>query len=390
VGGLLGGVFCVLVAPVVFNSVFEYPLVLTIACLLRPESGGHALRRRVLDVGLPALLAVLYFVARIFVNIPSMSIKAQLVACAVVAAVFYSFRNRPLRLALGFAPLLFGAIYLGRIEHQIFRERSFFGVYTVSTDPGGRRHFLHHGNILHGDQWMDAETLCTPLGYYIKSGPLWQAFTALRTLRPLKQIGCVGLGAGTVACYQGPGESVTFYEVDTLMERIARDPKLFRYLDFCKPGVPVVIGDGRQSVTKEPDGTFDLLLLDAFSSDAIPVHLMTREALRTYMRKLAPAGVVMFHISNRYLDLEPALANLAIDSGLSARIQIYDPNAAEWVAGGSGTTWVAIARTLDDLGPVATDARWRSLKPDPAVGLWTDDYSNLFRSIMWKALFETW
>jgi spermidine synthase len=401
VGGLLGGVFCVLIAPAVFDSVLDYPLLLVFACLLRPESGG-GWRRSLLDLALPAVFAVSYFFLQPYLDIwiprvtafflpPRLDkwiagVAAPVLIYLLVVLVLLLFRNRPVRFALGFAPLLFGSVLLDEIDNQLFRERSFFGVYTVAADASGRRHDLYHGNITHGDQYMDEESVRTPTSYYNREGPLGQVFDVMRDGRALRHVGCVGLGAGTTACYQAPGQTMTFFEVDPVMERIARDPALFRYLELYGRDVNVVIGDGRQSLSGSPDGSFDLISLDAFSSDAIPVHMLTREALAIYMRKLTPGGIVMFHISNRYVNLEPVLANLTADAGLSVLVEDYDPNSTESAAGASRSTWVAVARDRDDLASLEADDRWRPLEGDPAVGLWTDDYSNLFRTLVWDEL----
>ncbi len=181
---------------------------------------------------------------------------------------------------------------------------------------------------------------------------------------------------------------MTFFEVDPAMERIARDPRLFHYLEHAGPGVKVIIGDGRQNLSREPDGTFDLLVLDAFSSDAIPIHMLTREALAMYLGKLAPGGVVMLHISNRFLRLEPVVANLALDAGATARLQTYDPDPNDSALGASRSSWVAMARTPADLEFLEGDERWVELEPEPAVGVWTDDYSNIFRILIWGDLFD--
>lgn len=387
VGGLLGGIFCVLVAPLIFNSVLEYPLILVVACLVRPGSIGGGWLRSLLDGVLPAAVALSYaFFVEGFLGpepLPSLGIAGPVLVYIAVAAVFYGFHRRPLRLALAFAAILFGGIlHADDAGNRLFRQRSFFGVYTVYTNRDDTVHSLYHGNIVHGDQHMYEAAERIPTSYYGREGPLGQVFEAMQ---PVRNVGCVGLGTGTTSCYHEPGQTMTFFEVDPAMERIARDPRLFRYLELAPPGLNVVLGDGRQSISRVPDGTFDLIVLDAFSSDAIPVHLMTREALAIYMRKLAPGGIVMFHISNRYIDLEPVVANLAADAGLSALVEDYEPSAD---AGGHNwrSTWAAVARDGSDLELLDAEDGWRALKPDPAVGLWTDDYSNVFRTLIWKEL----
>jgi SAM-dependent methyltransferase len=395
VGGLLGGVFCVLVAPVVFDSVFEYPLLLILACLLRPAFGGRGWLRRLLDVVLPALVASGYLLILWWLDVWALGFSGPVLGYLALVVAFYSFRHRPLRFALGFAPLILNVFWSDKMPHQLFRERSFFGIYTVCADASGGRHKLYHGTTLHGDQLLDPNGMHVPTSYYNREGPLGQVFAARNDRHSLAHVGVVGLGAGTTACYHRPGQTMTFFEVDPAMERIARDSHLFRYLELASadddeesPGLTVVIGDGRQNLARTPDGTFDLLVLDAFSSDAIPIHLLTREAVALYRRKLAPGGIVMFHISNRYVRLEPVVALLTADAGLGALIQEYDPSPTESGAGGASSVWVAVARDQADLEFLETDDRWRPLMREPTVGIWTDDYSNIIRFLIWGKLFE--
>jgi len=381
VGGLLGGVFCSLIAPVVFDSILEYPLILTLACLLRPSVGRNDLRRYLLDLALPAALVSVYLLVWERLDIYALGKTGPILFYGATAIALYSFHNRPLRLTLGFAAILFVGLHYDEIRRQIYRERSFFGVYTVCTDASGYEHKLYHGNILHGNQVMDANDLCTPRTYYNRGGPLGQVFEAMAPQHRPRHVGVIGLGAGTTVCYHEPGRTMTFFEVDPVMERIARNPKLFRYMELRGQDVPIVIGDGRRSLSKVPDGTFDLLVLDAFSSDAIPVHMLTREAVTLYLQKVAPGGIVLLHISNRYLKLEPVVANIVAATGVAALIQDYDPDTEDSRAGGSSSTWVAVARDLDDFRPLELDERWRDLEPDLMIGVWTDDYSNLFRTL---------
>ncbi|MGE5297357.1 MAG: fused MFS/spermidine synthase [Solirubrobacterales bacterium] len=387
-GGLLGGVFCSLIAPAAFNSILEYPLILALACLLRPEFGRGGSVRRLLDLALPALLTALYLHAWKHWPIFDVGPKGPILFYGATAITLFSFHNRPLRLTLGFAAILFTTIHFDDMKRQLYRERSFFGLYTVCTNRAGNEHWLYNGNILHGDQCMDPNELRTPRTYYIRGGPLWQIFEAMNERGILARVGVIGLGTGCTSCYHQPGRTMTFFEVDPTMERIARNPRLFRYLETCGEGVDVVIGDGRQNLARAADGSFDLLILDAFSSDAIPVHLLTREALALYMRKLSPHGVALLHISNKYLDLAPVVANLVADAALAGRIQEHEPSEEEARTGASASTWVAVTRDPRDLDLLAPCTNWSELKPDRTQGVWTDDYSNVFRTLLWGHIFR--
>ncbi len=383
VGGLLGGVFCSLIAPVVFNSILEYPLVLILACFVRPRLGRGGLNRRLLDIVLPVILIALHVWISEHLDLSRIGRAGPILFYGATAIALYSFHNRPLRLTLGFAGVLLYAIGLDNLQHQLYRERSFFGVYTVCTNRTGNEHRLYSGTTLHGEQCMDPDELDTPRTYYTRGGPLGQVFEAMNDARIIRHIGVIGLGAGTTVCYCEPGQSMTFFEVDPVMQQIARNPALFRYLELCEQDVQIVIGDGRQSLGRVPDGTFDLLVLDAFSSDAIPVHMLTREALALYMQKLAPGGLAMLHISNRYLHLDPVVANLVEDAGLAGLIQEHDPSDDESHAGASASTWAAVARDPNDLRLLDSYDCWSALEPDPIVRVWTDDYSNVFRIVNW-------
>ncbi len=184
----------------------------------------------------------------------------------------------------------------------------------------------------------------------------------------------VGLGTGTAAAYATAGDRWTFYEIDPGIVRVARDPRYFTYLTDSRAPVEVVLGDARLSMARAPAGAYDLIVLDAFSSDAIPVHLLTREALGMYLEKLAPGGIVMFHLSNRYLNLEPVLGALAKERGLSIRVSEHRPDRESF---NSASTWAVVARNEADLGALAEDMFWRGAEIDPDVKPWTDDFSSL-------------
>jgi hypothetical protein len=195
----------------------------------------------------------------------------------------------------------------------------------------------------------------------------------------------IGLGAGSLACYKQPDQQWTFYEIDPSVVGIAHDPRYFTYMQDCAPDADILLGDARLSLVSAPDHAYDLIVLDAYSSDSIPVHLITREALALYQRKLAPGGVLAFHISNLYLDLKLALGNLSADAGLAGlwRDDLVLTH-EEQASGRSGSQWAIMGRLVSDLGAPASDPRWQALVPQPETTVWTDDYSSIFSVFRWR------
>jgi spermidine synthase len=239
---------------------------------------------------------------------------------------------------------------------------------------------LIHGTTLHGIEFNDPKLQREPLAYYSRSGPVGQVF-AHAGLR--RNVGAIGLGTGALACYRTPGENWTFFEIDDAVVRIARDARYFHYLSDCGAGVKTVLGDGRLSLKAVPDRTYDLLIVDAFSSDSVPAHLLTREALALYLRKLKPHGVILVNISNRYLRLEPVLATAVGDAGIAALDEMHFPTAAQTAMGAFASEWMAIAAKPSDLQFLAADQRWRAVTLQRNAKPWTDDFSNIFRAIRW-------
>jgi hypothetical protein len=252
-------------------------------------------------------------------------------------------------------------------------ERTFFGVYQV-LDNGDGRHWLLSGTTVHGLQDRDRPDV--PLTYYHPTGPIGQWFGATSGDDARHRVAVVGLGTGSLAAYGRPGDEMTFYEIDSAVGDIAADPDLFTYLDDSTADVDVVIGDGRLSLADTHE-RYDLIVLDAFSSDAIPVHLMTREALAIYRERLAPGGVIAFHVSNRYLDLSPVLARLAADADMPGLMRHDSPTAKEQARGKVPSVWVLLTPDGDDLAPVADDDRWRPLGDGHGTPLWTDSFSDV-------------
>lgn len=376
VGGVVGGIFNVLVAPVIFTRVWEYPLVIALACLARPWPAERMTRRQVAinllrTVGL--VLALLLVTRTGIPGIPDwMTLPLSAMAIAVVAG---ALGRAPgfLALCIG-ASLLIRTIFMLQKEETMLAHRSFYGRYTVQdVQRQGGYHALYHGSTLHGAQSTKPRHWREPLTYYHRNSPVGQLFAATAEQTGRRRVAVVGLGSGTLAAYSQAGEQWTFYEIDPGIVKIARTPRYFTYLRDSPAQVSVVLGDARLSMTHAPKHAYDLIVVDAFNSDAIPVHLLTREAMGVYLDKLAPGGILMLHLSNRYLDLEPVVAALARERGLKARVGENRLSGFFF----SASVWAIVARSSEDFGPLAADSRWHDAKPRRDVRPWTDDYSSL-------------
>ncbi|MBX6312392.1 MAG: fused MFS/spermidine synthase [Isosphaeraceae bacterium] len=385
IGGVLGGIFNALVAPVVFDRVAEYPLAIVLALLAVPagNQGGWIPRGLAREVVIPFLIFLL--AAALLRNLGGIAGTAVgalgvMIASGLMVLVAWTHRSRPVRFALAVgAVLLASGLSSGVDGRLLYRERSFFGVARVTQVEDEDCHRLFHGSTLHGQQCLEPSRRREPLTYFTRSGPIGQVFEVLRERRPSLSVAVVGLGAGTLACYAEPGDRWTFYEIDPVIARIARDPRYFTYLADCRAGLPeVILGDARLRLRDAPAGSYDLIVLDAFSSDAAPTHLLTREALRLYRRKLAAGGLLAFNLSSRYLDLDPVLGALARDAGLIGRIRHdLDLSRAEVRAGKQPSIWAVLAARAADLGPLADDPRWQEPRIRPQEVIWTDDFSDI-------------
>jgi hypothetical protein len=388
-GGVLGGIFNALLAPLVFSTVLEYPLTLVLACLLmsRRDMASPNRRARVLDVAVPVMLGL--FTGDLILFLRAVSLGDTRLTLALIyglpPVLCLSLVRRPRRFALGLMAIMVAtALTVSDRARTLHVARSFFGINQVTIDSAGLYHVLTHGNTLHGLQSRYAERRREPLSYYTRSGPLGQTIAVLpRELR--QRVAAVGLGAGTVACYGERGERWTFYEIDPEVDRIAYDLRYFTYLTDCPADVEMVLGDARLSLSAAADGQFGLIILDAYSSDSIPLHLITREAFALYLRKLAPRGVLAFHITNRHLNLEPVLANLAQDAGLFALHQNDSTGStAKDEQGKFRSHWVVMTRWPSSLASLKADPRWQPPRQRADVGVWTDDYASLFRVWHWR------
>ncbi|HYN86287.1 MAG TPA: hypothetical protein VER32_13650 [Pyrinomonadaceae bacterium] len=453
VGGVAGGIFNAVVAPLIFDRVVEYPLAVLLACLLRAplagarrddedaqgvgvggrllrglglnlresrtesrlsdawrtsddaqgggamtadvtgisagaddadekdEAGGR--RARALDFVLPVAVgcgvaALTYLCERFDIG----GVERLALSLGVpLVVVNHFFTRRPARFALALGAVMLASVAFGEWgASTLHRERNFFGTLRVSYDAGNDTRRLAHGSTIHGRQFAAAARRCEPLSYYHRLGPLGSVFDAAHSRgdAPLRRVAAVGLGTGTSVAYSRAGEQWTFYEINPAVVRIARDPRFFTYLSDCAAGqVEVVLGDARLRLGDAPEGAYDLILLDAFSSDAIPASLLTREALAVYLSKLNAGGLVLFHTSNRGLDLSAVVGGLARDAGLAA--VIMDDSEYLHDIGKEPSQWVAVARRAEDLSALRGDARWLPLEEHPArrFVLWTDDFSDI-------------
>jgi hypothetical protein len=379
-GGVAGGILAGLVAPMLVDRLVEWPLALVGACLLRPPQDEED--RGLGPRDLPAVLAMLavgsaitWGAGHFFTGRAAFS--AIVVGLGALLLVNYGTLVRPVRFGLGLgAIILAGALYTGSVGNVLLRERNAFGLLRVAVDPTGRWMQFVHGDTVHGRQLTDPARRREPSGYYHVAGPAGDVLGAAGP--PRRSVGVVGLGIGDLAAYAKPGETWTFYEIDPAIARVAQDPRYFTFLADAFPdrrGLVIEVGDARLSLDRAAPGGFDILVLDAFSSDSIPAHLLTREAFALYLEKLAPSGVIFANVSNRFLDLAPLVAAVATQSGLVAQVRLDDEVGEELASAGKlPSRWMTMARSAADLA-FLPQTGWREAKPGGRA--WTDDRSSL-------------
>lgn len=364
VGGLLGGGFNALLAPGLFSGVAEWPLAVVLALALRPGPW------KVGDL-LPPLVGFAVAAAVLLLTGIVQHPGALVAAAAVLALAALVMAARPLP-----AAGLMAAAFLLPLLHPdpvLFADRNFFGVIRVYRDAQDNLHILKHGTTIHGQQARDPSRLEQPLTYYHVESPLGRALTSLPDRYTRGHVAVIGLGAGTIACYLRQAESVVFYEIDPSVVTVATQPEMFSFLSRCRPDVALEIGDGRLRLSDNPRW-HSLIVIDAFSSDAIPVHLLTREAFQLYIAKLAPDGLLMIHFTNRHLDLAPVIGALARVEGLAALTHCGGPKGGRF-----DSCWAALAQQPEALQPLAATG-WTTLPADAAP--WTDDFSDLVTALL--------
>lgn len=384
VGGALGGVFAALLAPLLFDWPYEHPLLLVAAAMLIPAVvpsrwlvplwSRAAVRIAVAAAALP----LSWYAGASVAGRASDATATGAMALGIVALLSI---GRPRLFGWLFAMLILALGGWAQLatSRSGMRERSFFGVYTVQDSAANNVRRLLHGTTLHGVQSRDPALTRTPTTYYAPTSGVGLAFAAApRLFGPTARIGVVGLGTGTLACYARRGQVWTIFEIDPVVVRIARAS--FSYLAQCLPIAKIVIGDARLTLAAQLPAALDLLAVDAFSSDAIPLHLVTREAFRVYGRALAPDGILLMHVSNRYLQLRPVVAAIARAEGWHAMIREDRP--PERQPRGQYVTrsaWIAVARTPERLATLraASPQAWEALPTDPRVTAWSDDFASI-------------
>ncbi|WP_024508328.1 fused MFS/spermidine synthase [Bradyrhizobium sp. ARR65] len=390
-GGMLGGLFAGLIAPYSFSWVAEYPILLALAALCRPETSERLPRWSrwywpFLAVLAVALIAPAYSSGKIGLWLENhrtwvaggVGVLAALLALALNASRWKIFATVVVALIL----IRAYPSDNGRVE----TVRSFFGVHKIVVTPDGQYHVLMHGTTIHGaqkflnDDGSKVEGRPEPISYYHRDGGIGQAITAIRARKgaPLR-VAVIGVGAGTLACASELGETWKFFEIDQTMVDTARDPRYFSYVQNCEPDFKPVIGDARLTFAKEPDGIYDLIIVDAYSSDAIPIHLATQEAMRIYKDKLAPQGAVVMHVSNRHLELESVVVGIADANDLKSWVYNEDSGRDdEYIF---ATDVVVSARDEADVGALASSDKWVETEPTENQRVWTDDYSNILGAV---------
>ena len=404
-GGMVGGLFSGLIAPYAFSWVAEYPILAVLAELCRPltQDIWKPFNRWLwmfspsqwprLDSWFWAGAVVVAIVLLVpgFSGTPIDSddtfLTAVVIALAVISVVL--FRDPP-KSAFAVAIALIAIHIYPTGESHIEMLRSFFGVHKIYESDDGRFRVLKHGSTIHGAQMIadeDGEPINgrpQPITYYHDKSAINQVIQAVRARRAAHlRTAVIGLGAGSLACRIAPGETWRFFEIDPTVIEIARDPERFTYLSSCAPNLPVVLGDARLTFAQEPDRVYDLIIVDAYSSDAIPVHLATAEAMALYKSKLAPNGVVLMHISNRHLELKSVVEGIAAANGLKTWIWSNDTEETDDDNYIFASDVAIVAERAEDIGELVWSKFWVLTAPDPAVRTWTDDYSNI-AGALWR------
>lgn len=384
-GGVLGGIFTAVLAPFMFQTVIEYPLlVAAIAFFREPQDPKTEIEGG--DFIFPALLGFGVIGTSRLLRSHGVNVAADFwtsIGVDIVIILFaYLLRQRVFRFAVTMAILIFAyqrllPQFFGGSEF-IYMARDFFGVKGVKYDLDTNSRRLLHGDTLHGIESMDPDLIGHPVAYYDPTGPVGDVMDMLSDRGGDQHVGVVGLGTGSMAGWTAPFRHITFFDIDRQVVDIAMN--YFTFLPSCGKNCDVIVGDGRLSIEKANAGEFDLIMLDAFNSDSIPAHLVSREAIRMYLTKLKPEGLLLFHVSNRYMDVEALISAVVTDANLEALVRHDDAQQNDLKA---RSHFIVAARNPGALGELERDGNWEKVKKPDAVAPWTDDYSNMLAILRW-------
>ncbi|WP_371397352.1 spermidine synthase [Fretibacter rubidus] len=392
VGGVLGGMFNALLAPVVFNGIYEYLIVLILSYLVvlrvsKIESVSFSLKGK--------LLALTLGTAVIALVLTVIGQPAKVAIIAAGCAFFFGLRmltQASPRVLVMDISLVFGLALLlpGLALPKLFQDRSFFSLLTVKAEASeyGTVHKFIHGDTVHNYQLQDDGLSTVPLAYYAADNSFDIGMQFARSLTPQGDlsVAMIGLGAGAMACYERPTDNWTYYEIDQAVVDMARNPKYFSYIQDCSYGSDIVTGDARLKIGDLAPKSQDYIVVDAFSSNSIPAHLVTREAFALYRSRLKDTGVVFFHTSNRMLDVDSLVIRLAEDAGLSARHFFKNDFDGEPYQDFQSTSSAVMIGTEAQMSALSNfDARWTVMTPSEDVALWSDDYSNVVATMRAKS-----
>ena len=376
-GGVLGGALVSFVAPAVTTRLLEHPLLIGAAGLALPAA--VATKRSYSDAIIAAAIAA-GVISQTETQLALRNVTISYAAFALIVVPFVLSPRRPRAFSAGAAALLLGGVVVGTFARPtLFEGRSFFATYEVVEDKHTGTRFLLHGTTIHGAQSNAHPQMALP--YYPSGSPVDEILSRTSSTA---HIAVMGLGAGALATYVRPGQTFSFYEIDAQIVRIARDPTLFTFVENCKGTCKTEVGDARLLLTAEPDGEFEVVVQNAFTSHAVPVHLITAEALDAMFRKLAPGGIAIFNITNRYVDLAPVIGAYARDRHVQARVRAHEPTAQQRAdAFVTESRWLVLARAESDLARYLSHPDWTPVAPS-GHRMWTDRFASPLAIYNWR------
>lgn len=387
-GGVVGGWFSTLIAPIVFSSVIEYPILLIASLMVMSSRCTWKLSFQAktfwMIISAVILLTFSWMLLSLFRDYDSLDkdIALKITIIPLIIGLFFLYRlfkSQPLSYAIGLALIFFFFPDFSGKDSLLFQDRNFFGVSKVEYIKDGNFNNYTHGTTRHGLQSQELDKKLIVSSYYVNT--LEEVYKTLPANLKSQPYAVLGLGAGTVACL-GKEQRVDFFEIDPMVVKIAENPKYFTYLSDCPTTHKIFLGDGRLELAKQPEASYGLLVMDAFTSDAIPMHLLTREALAVYRKVLKSGGRIAFNVSNRHLNLIPELGALAADAGWVAASKLYEPTSEEPLV--MASQWVVLANKKEDINSLLdADNGWELISGEHPISVWTDQHSSIWHILVY-------